>query len=45
MRYDIKLSSQDSKEAGALMPIIDPKQNLRAVSDAATIHKECGKVN
>lgn len=46
MRYDIKLSSQDSKETGGtLMPIIDPKQNLRAVSDAATIHKECGKVN
>jgi hypothetical protein len=25
--------------------VIDPRQNLRAISDAASIHKECGKDN
>ena len=28
-----------------LRPIIDPRQNLRAMSDAASIRKDCGKDN
>ena len=33
------------KASSLLRPIIDPRQNLRAISDAASIRKDCGKDN
>ena len=34
-----------NRKSNILRPIIDPRQNLRATSDAASIRKECGQDN
>ena len=33
------------RKSNLLRPIIDPRQNLRAISDAASIRKDCGQDN
>ena len=33
------------QKSNLLRPIIDPRQNLRAISDAASIRKDCGQDN
>ena len=46
--YEWPLSSEESmtnNDSDDLLPIIDPRQNLRALTDAASILKDCGLDN
>lgn len=48
MTYGINPSSEESmtnNDSDDLLPIIDPRQNLRALTDAASILKDCGLDN
>lgn len=53
MSYDLHRPLRDEDQtytayqlnSPVLKPVIDPKQNLRASSDAASLYKECGKDN
>jgi hypothetical protein len=46
MTYAINPKTRDEDpRRDDLKPIIDPRQNLRALSDAASIHKDCGLDN
>ena len=39
------LVNNRERKSNLLRPIIDPRQNLRAISDAASIRKDCGMDN
>ena len=48
MTYAINPSSSEANkmdDSDDLLPIIDPRQNLRALTDAASILKDCGLDN